>query len=380
MKIKIILTSLAIATIIVGCSPILKVNVSNNQPFDRTSETIAIDWGKVQQKTGAKTSTDIIVCDANNNQTASQIVASNKNGNQLIFQVNVSANSSAKYKISKGTQANFDTRVAGRLVPERLDDFAWENDYIAFRVYGPALQATGEISNGIDVWLKRTGNMVIDKWYKRNNQGKDYHVDRGEGLDCYKVGRTLGAGAMAPFVDSTLWLGKNFTHATLIDSGAVRISFKLDYAPFTVSGKEVRESRTISLDAGSRFSMIEQLYSGAFDQLQVAAGIVLRPKLGVLCDTLIDNTGAVCYFEPQNMDGGTNNGNTAVAAIVLQMQKALLNNNHLLAITQAKSDIPLTYFVGAAWSKYGAPDAKEWQKIVTLQVKKINNPLIIKTR
>lgn len=379
MKIQAILACTAIATM-VGCSPKLNVKVSNNQHFERFGETIAVDWSKVQQKTGATSAQDIVVRNSKGEETASQLVAGKNNHSQLIFQVNVAACSNAKYKISKGTQAPYATRVAGRLVPERLDDFAWENDSIAFRVYGPALQATGEISNGIDVWLKRTNEMVIDKWYKQNTQGKDYHVDRGQGLDCYKVGRTLGAAAMAPFIDSTIWLAKNFISATLIDSGAVRISFKLEYAPFMANGKELTESRTISLDAGSRFSTIEQLYSGNFDQLQVAAGIVLRPKMGVLSDTTIDGMGAICYFEPTNMDGGTNNGNTAVAAIVPQMQEALICNNHLLALAQAKNNTPLTYFVGAAWSKYGAPDAKEWQKIVTKQIEKINNPLAVKIK
>jgi hypothetical protein len=43
--------------------------------------------------------------------------------------------------------------VLGRAVPERKDDFAWENKIVAYRIYGPALEATGEISSGIDVWF-----------------------------------------------------------------------------------------------------------------------------------------------------------------------------------------------------------------------------------
>jgi len=42
----------------------------------------------------------------------------------------------------------------GRLVPERKDDFTWENNRSAFRLYGPALKATGEISNGMDFWAE----------------------------------------------------------------------------------------------------------------------------------------------------------------------------------------------------------------------------------
>src|ERR1700731_170737 len=50
--------------------------------------------------------------------------------------------------------------VFGREAPERKDDFAWENQFVTYRVYGPALEATGEIASGIDVWSKRVPNFV----------------------------------------------------------------------------------------------------------------------------------------------------------------------------------------------------------------------------
>ena len=41
-------------------------------------------------------------------------------------------------------------------MPERLDDFAWENDLVAFRAYGSAIRRTkGPEDSGIDCWLKR---------------------------------------------------------------------------------------------------------------------------------------------------------------------------------------------------------------------------------
>ena len=67
-----------------------------------------------------------------------------------------------------------------RFVPERSDDFAWENDKIAFRAYGPALRA-GTENSGIDCWLKRVDYPIIDTWYKEASEGKSYHKDHGEG-------------------------------------------------------------------------------------------------------------------------------------------------------------------------------------------------------
>lgn len=60
------------------------------------------------------------------------------------------------YKITPGTPEAFKTIACGKQYPERVDDIAWENDRIAFRTYGPALQATGEKAYGCDIWVKRS--------------------------------------------------------------------------------------------------------------------------------------------------------------------------------------------------------------------------------
>jgi hypothetical protein len=95
--------------------------------------------------------------------------------------------------------SDFAPKTYARFVPERYDDFAWENDRIAFRVYGKALEKVpDEMAHGQDVWAKRTSEMVINKWYK----SCDYHVDHGQGLDFYDVGFSLGSGSSDPYIVS----------------------------------------------------------------------------------------------------------------------------------------------------------------------------------
>ena len=180
----------------------------------------------------------------------------------LIFPAIVKANASSVYTIRKGKPGVFQSKVAGRLVPERKDDFNWENDRVAFRMYGPALQATGEISNGIDLWAKRTDRLVADKWYAEELSGKStYHTDNGEGLDFYKVGPTLGAGAAAPYLNDQLWFSRNFTTYEILDKGPLRITFRLNYDAFNVDKLgEVSSTRIISLDAGSQLNKITQIH------------------------------------------------------------------------------------------------------------------------
>ena len=55
-------------------------------------------------------------------------------------------------------------KVYGRYVPERKDDFAWENEFAAWRMYGPALKAENP-SNGVDLWLKASPELIVDSFY-----------------------------------------------------------------------------------------------------------------------------------------------------------------------------------------------------------------------
>lgn len=88
------------------------------------------------------------------------------------------------------------------------------------QVIWPALKATGEINNGMDFWAKRTEKLIIDKWYVNDLSGAaSYHDDHGEGVDFYKVGRTLGLGMTAPFHNDTLCLGDNFVSVEILDAG-----------------------------------------------------------------------------------------------------------------------------------------------------------------
>ena len=59
-------------------------------------------------------------------------------------------------------------------MPRRKDDMSWENDRAIYRMYGPALVTDpdeGMVSGGLDVWVKRTREMVSQKWYQDEFDG-----------------------------------------------------------------------------------------------------------------------------------------------------------------------------------------------------------------
>jgi len=53
-------------------------------------------------------------------------------------------------------------KVMARFVPERADDFVFENNLIAGRFYGQALEGN-PTSPGLDIWVKLPGKLVADE-------------------------------------------------------------------------------------------------------------------------------------------------------------------------------------------------------------------------
>lgn len=352
----------------------VSVSVKNTTELNRNMETVEVSWNQLVEKLPGITSENVVVYDVTGQEIPSQVIF--KGGAEpvaLIFQVAVQPNAEAIFSVKLGQAVAYTKQAYGRFVPERMDDYAWENNLVGHRMYGPALEATGEISNGIDTWVKCTGELLIDEWYKTGN----YHKNYGKGMDCYKVGRTLGAGAMAPYIDRQLVLANNYIQQQTLDNGPIRISFRLDYAPFKVGETEITETRIISLDANTHFNRIEEIYTGIAEDMPIAAGIVTRPEQG---DTLMDaSNGVVAYWEPQNNDNGDNNGHTGIGLVFPDhMTDVVAENGHLLALTTyPAAGVPFVYYMGSAWSKADIESASAWFEMVKNEKIKVENPLVV---
>ena len=161
----------------------------------------------------------------------------------------------------------------GRFVPEREDDFAWENDKVAFRVYGPNSKGVGPVS-GVDAWFKRVEYPIVDKWYAEQLQGKSYHKDHGEGHDIYHVGDSRGVGGTAVWVDGVAYPAATFKNYEVLRSGEDVVEFTLQYEWDTPLGA-VAESKTITLALGSQLYQVDSVFTldGAPASLPIAIGL-----------------------------------------------------------------------------------------------------------
>lgn len=408
---KKILFILFTALVTLSCTSLPKsvtVTVTNPTALERTVEMIEVSMPDVSDRLQLADTAQIVVLDVNGQQLPYQITYDEK----IIFAVTVAANGSASYVIQAGTPESFSVKAVGRHYPERLDDLAWENDLVAFRAYGPALHAAGERAFGYDVWTKyNTTDPVVEARYaselnaetkakiaelKKTNpaaaeelyQSVSYHVDHGNGLDCYKVGPTLGGGAAALMVDGELVYPQCYTTQEILDNGPLRFTAKLMYTPLTIKGdSSVVETRLISLDAGSHMNKTSISYSNLKETLPVATGIVLHePDGAIVADAA---AGYITYVDPTD---NVNNGNgkifvgAAFPATVKEAKPLLFSatekkelrggaDGHVLAISDYEPGSEYTYYWGSAWSKADIKDAATWNKYVAEFAQKVRMPL-----
>src|SRR4051812_25081051 len=277
-----------------------RVTLTVTNPLDiaRPAETITIPWADVAKAMPGAYLQKIAVKDAAGHVLPYQVTnvapeakdPQNKGAayGELLFQHDFAAGEkSATFTVEKTTEVSpvFPTQVFARYVPERLDDFAWENDKVAHRTYGPALAepASGAgkevlLTSGLDVWCKRVSYPVVDRWY---NKGHDhYHHDEGEGMDMYQVGESRGCGGTGVWNGTKLFVSRNYKTWKVIANGPIRSIFELTYDAWAAGGVKVMETKRFTVDAGHNLDQIDSTFTvveGNAADLTVAIGLNKKP-------------------------------------------------------------------------------------------------------
>jgi hypothetical protein len=252
-----------------------------------------------------------------------------------------------------------------RFVPERYDDMAWENDRIAHRMYGPALNtpAAGGSQlrgSGIDIWAKRVAYPIVDRWYAKGHD--QFHKDEeGEGLDLYSIGGSRGAGGTGVWDGSKLWTSDNFAKADVMSNGPRRVVFKLTYAPWDAgSAGSVSETKQFTVDCGRNFDTVDSVFDLAGAEAVVGIGITEHaPVEGYAKPVLTkDPNGRWMSFWEENKDGGLGiaiilGADATPAGFAYEPPAKAPGNANNLLLVKVKDGMPVRYFTGATWSKSG---------------------------
>lgn len=268
---------------------------------------------------------------------------------------------------------NGTTSITDARFVEPRQDLAWENDRIAFRVYGPALAA--EVSNGVDVWSKRVTYPVIAKWYAGDTATgpakRSYHVDHGEGADFFSVGRTLGCGGSSVRDGEVLVQPGVSASYRIISSGPARAQFELKYPPVRFRGREVREMRRVTLEAGQHLNRFEVTYDVEGEPIDIPFAIGLVKRKGVSSSS--DETGHwISLFGPTNDDPV--NGDLGMGAVLPgdTFRSIREEATHLLLYGEARSGTTVTYYAGAGWTRSGfVRDRDGWEAYVVSRARNL---------
>lgn len=330
------------------------VRAENPLPVARADETIALAWGTLRQRLPALGATRARVRDlASGAEVVSQVLDANGDGapDSLLFQAGFAPGETRLFAVEAVAAAPAKPRVHVKFVPERTD-VAWESDRIAFRTYGQLLwQLENLHSSGVDVWVKRTRDLVLDKWYAGGHDF--YHHDRGEGADFYKVGSTLGGGATAVWRNGAMHRAENFRTHRIVADGPIRLVFELDFDPWNAGGLRVTERKRISMDAGHNMYRQESVFRAeGSDTLTYALGFVKRP--GLVGSTSRANRWAWLSgwgpVENKYGEGGHGDLGTAVMTDRARVSDVKETGDHYVLLATARSGEPVVHWIGAGWT------------------------------
>jgi hypothetical protein len=363
-----------------------KIVVENTMDVDRSFETVSIAIDSIR-KEGVLG--DILLKDtATGEMVTIQKVDNDGDGimDIVLFQPEVPANSTRTYDVDFGSlqsKTEGDPACYSRFVPERTDDYAWENNRVAFRTYGPTAQKMvedgvkgGTLSSGMDAWLKRVEYPIINKWYmKELETDGSYHKDDGEGLDNFHVGISRGVGGIAKKLDTSYYISRNFTSWKTLSNGPIRTSFILTYADWDAAGNKISEEKRISLDYGSNLSRFEISLKGTDT---ISAGLTLHEKDGEVATN--QKSGWISYWEPH--------GDSELGTGIVVPNDGMVGYDHydthkkdesnLYAHIEAKNGT-VVYYAGFGWKKSGQFKNKaEWDAYLNAFSQRLKNPLLVK--
>lgn len=371
--------------------------VSNPTSTPRT-ELISLCMSEMKAKLGnatPKKGEAYIVKNKRGQQIGSQIT----HDGYLLIDASVRPHGSATYYVSIGKPYQQKVYATGALYKIRKDDIAWENDRCAYRVYGPALQKTGERSFGTDIWVKNTPDTVVYERYIKDMIGNrknddeteiltSFHLDHGNGLDPYRVGATLGLGAPSLMVGKNQVLPYCYKDYRILDNGPLRFTVELTYNPSAVGDmKNVVEHRIISLDKGSNFNKMTVWYDGLTTPTDFTTGFPIHEED---TETKTFAKDYVSYADPtDNVE--VNNSQVFVGVLFpegidhtyyqLFDKKHDGATGHALGLKRGlKNQEKYSYYFGAAWSKYDVRNYAEWQIRIKDYLDALKNPLQVEVK
>ncbi len=361
------------------------VVVENPLDVARPAETVSVKWADLGLRPG---DTAVRVWDV----AACVPVAFQDDAKRgaLLFSTALAAKETRTFRILSDAslpQADLSIVCWSQYLPERMDDFAWENDRFGARAYGPVIMQPAPagqklVSSGIDIINKCVPYPVLHRWFVERTGEGSYHRDHGEGMDNYKVGPSRGCGGLGARGADGWAFSVNWSKAKMIQCGPVRTEFELTYPAWGGFGEETRR---VTLDRGQFFAHYRPRFRG-----QAPAGVQVGPGLDCGAARQHDGqiardlaAGWIANWEPDGVDGA-DTGSIATAVLLDPADAPAATATDALGceyLFPSAGRTSLGYWAGATWSGAGAvKDAKAWHALVRDFATALRNPIKVSIR
>ena len=376
-------TALVAAFALGGPATPLRVTAENTLPFARAAQTIELTRAQLAPL-GEQDLSKIHVTTSDGRELVVQAVDTDYDAYHtpdiVIFQSDFAAHERRTFTVSAGARHRYvpaDYKAYGRFVRERFDDFAWENDRIAHRTYGKALETwKGEplTSSAIDIWSKLGPKLVVNEWYMMGDAY--YHAMTDNGADDYSAGPTRGDGGNGVWAGGRLWPAPNFVASRELANGPIRVLFELDYPAFAVGGRQITEVLRVSLDAGSQLDHYRVAFTAAGGDSTLVGAVGLKKVAGEHV-TFDAGRGALVTWQAMEKKLGMQGLAAIVDPARVVGDTADSANNLLLARTGAGGS--LDYWAGFAWNRAGRiADEGAWQRYVREYADGLRTPIVVR--
>ena len=169
---------------------------------------------------------------------------------ELAFQVDLAPRQSRIVTISYGEgdriwrlRSDYKQRTAALFSP-KIEGLGWESERVAFRIYF-------DPRNAIDIYGKHRPTLQLAMYASPEYA---YHDESPEGRDMFKVGDSIGIGAVAAMVDGKLIKVADVKERKwrILSSGPVRSIAELEYDGWNAAGKIIHLRSRITQWAGER--------------------------------------------------------------------------------------------------------------------------------
>ncbi|HEY0930953.1 MAG TPA: DUF4861 domain-containing protein [Gemmatimonas sp.] len=358
------------------------VQAENRLGLDRVDEVLGVAWGTVASRVPGATSAKVRVRDVGSGrEVPTQAIDVDGNGtpDSLLILADFRGKELRRFVVDAEAPAKWPARTFVRHDDPR-DDMAWESDRLAWRIYGQGLKKTSSAmsSSGVDIWVKKSHGLVVEKWYTKGHDA--YHVDDGEGADFYDVGETLGAGGTALWHNDSLYRADNFTQWKIVAMGPIRSIFEVEYPEWKAGALAVTQTKRFIIDAGSNLYREESVFrtNGSTKEIPYAIGELKRVGMVGTMSRNASWAWLTGWGPTTPKKGGDGEIGTAILLPRERLRDWKETGNHYLGITYATPGVPVVHYVGAGWTLGGDfRDVRDWWHYLDTYAQRLASPIAV---